>query len=103
MTVMDGDPTKSWSVAEAKAKLSEVIDQARSGRPQHITRHGRDAVVVVSVEHWTALDAAARVKARKGSLLEFFEPLRGADLRLDRPHGASRRMLDFSAPEWDEA
>jgi prevent-host-death family protein len=103
MTNMDGDPTESWSVAEAKAKLSEVIDQARSGRPQHITRHGRDAVVVISAEQWAALGAAARMNARKGSLLEFFEPLRCSDLQLDRPHGASRRMLDFNDPEWDEA
>jgi prevent-host-death family protein len=103
MTIMDGDQTQSWSVADAKAKLSEVIDQARSGRPQHITRHGRDAAVVVSAEQWAAVEAAARVNARQGSLLDFFEPLRGAALKLDRPRGGSRRSVDFDDPEWSEA
>ncbi len=41
-----------WSVAEAKAKLSEVIERARTEGPQHVTRNGKDAVVVVSAETW---------------------------------------------------
>lgn len=42
----------SWTVAEAKAKWSEVIDHARSHGPQTITRNGRKAVVLVSFEEW---------------------------------------------------
>jgi prevent-host-death family protein len=41
-----------WSVAEAKAKLSEVIDRALEEGPQAITRNGRPALVVVSSEEW---------------------------------------------------
>jgi prevent-host-death family protein len=44
--------TDTWTVAEAKAKFSEVIDKAQSGGPQTITRHGRNAVVVVAAEEW---------------------------------------------------
>ena len=40
----------SWTVAEAKAKLSQIIDQAQGEGPQTITRHGRSAVVLVSSE-----------------------------------------------------
>ena len=36
----------AWSVAQAKARLSEVIERARAGEPQLITRNGRKAVVV---------------------------------------------------------
>jgi prevent-host-death family protein len=38
----------TWTVAEAKAKLSEVIERAQSAGPQAITRNGRKAVVVVA-------------------------------------------------------
>ena len=40
----------SWTIAEAKARFSELIDEARSKGPQTITRHGRTAAVVVSAD-----------------------------------------------------
>jgi prevent-host-death family protein len=71
------DPT--WSVAEAKARFSEVLDQAR-GAPQTITRNGKRAAVVVSVEEWE------RRNSRTGTLADFLaaSPLRGSRLRVDR-------------------
>ena len=39
----------NWTIAEAKAKFSEVIEQARSHGPQTITRHGHDAAVIVAL------------------------------------------------------
>ena len=74
---MDGS---EWSVADAKARLSEVIETARRDGPQTITRNGKPAVVVVSVEEW---ETKTR---RKGSLAEFFRdsPLVGVDLDLER-------------------
>ena len=48
MTIM----TTAWTVAEAKAKFSEVIDRAMSEGPQAITRKGRKAVVIVAAEEW---------------------------------------------------
>jgi len=70
---------QSWTVAKAKAKLSEVIDRAQS-TPQTITRHGKPSVVVISAEEWQ------RKTARKGTLAEFLmeSPLRGAALDLER-------------------
>jgi len=69
-----------WTVAEAKAKLSEVIERAEKEGPQRITRHGEEAVVVVSAEEW------ARKAKRKGNLAEFFaeSPLRGVELEVRR-------------------
>lgn len=74
-----------WTLAKAKARLSEVIDRAQSG-PQVITRHGKPHAVVVSADEW------ARKAARKGTLAEFLlaSPLRGADLDLNRAHDAPR-------------
>lgn len=72
--------TDSWTVAEAKAKLSEVIEQARASGPQTITRNGRKAAVVVSADEW------ARKTKRVGTLADFFasSPLRGSGLKVKR-------------------
>ncbi|WID95602.1 type II toxin-antitoxin system Phd/YefM family antitoxin [Bosea vestrisii] len=70
----------SWSVANAKARFSELIDKAKSEGPQTVTRNGKPTVMLVSVEEWE------KRTAPKGTLLEFLQnsPLRGADLDLRR-------------------
>jgi prevent-host-death family protein len=78
----------TWTVAEAKAKFSELIERARSRGPQTITRNGRTAVVVVSAEEWT------RKTKRVGNLAEFFaaSPLVGSDLKIERIKGKVREI-----------
>ncbi len=75
-----------WTVAEAKAKLSKVIDHAQLEGPQTITRNGRTAVVLVSFEEWE------RKTKRRGNLAEFFaaSPLRGSELVVERSHEKAR-------------
>jgi prevent-host-death family protein len=70
----------TWSLAEAKAKFSELVEKARTVGPQHVTRNGKDAVVVVSVAEWDKRTRTPR------TLYEFLErsPLRGS--KLDLPH-----------------
>jgi prevent-host-death family protein len=87
MTTMTNRSSR-WTVAEAKAKFSEVIDHAKSQGPQTITRNGRTAVVIVAAEEWE------RKTRRKGNLAEFFasSPLRGSGLRLKRVNGKLRRV-----------
>lgn len=46
-----------WSVQDAKARFSEVMDRAAEEGPQTITRHGVDRVVVLSVKDYHALAA----------------------------------------------
>ncbi|TPK59980.1 type II toxin-antitoxin system Phd/YefM family antitoxin [Mesorhizobium sp. B2-3-3] len=77
----------SWTVAGAKARLSEVIERAQSS-PQTITRNGKPSVVVVSAEEWR------RKTVRKGTLAEFLldSPLRGADLDLERQRDEPRDL-----------
>jgi prevent-host-death family protein len=41
-------PDQAWTVAQAKAKFSEVIEKAASQGPQTITRNGRRAAVLVA-------------------------------------------------------
>ncbi len=60
----------AWSVAEAKAKFSEVIDKARREGPQRVTRHGKDAAVIVSADEWRAMTQPADERTFINALLD---------------------------------
>ncbi|RNJ50606.1 type II toxin-antitoxin system Phd/YefM family antitoxin [Methylocystis hirsuta] len=45
-----------WLLQDAKARFSELVRRVRSEGPQHVTVHGRDAVVVVSAEEFRRLE-----------------------------------------------
>lgn len=79
----------TWTVAEAKARLSEVIERAQSGGPQTITKNGRTAVVVVDAEEWE------RKTKRSGNLAEFFaaSPLRKSGLKIKRAKDGPRKVV----------
>lgn len=47
----------TWQVQDAKTRLSEVIERARTEGPQTITRHGAERAVVLSIEDYRALAA----------------------------------------------
>jgi prevent-host-death family protein len=44
-----------WALQDAKARFSEVFRRARHHGPQHVTLHGRDGVVIISVEDFQRL------------------------------------------------
>jgi prevent-host-death family protein len=78
----------TWTVAEAKAKFSEVIDKAQSDGPQTITRNGRTTAVIVAAEEWE------KKTKRTGSLADFFaaSPLRGSGVQIKRLRGRVRKV-----------
>lgn len=80
--------TKAWTLADAKAHLSEVVESALQQGPQIITRHGRKAVVVVAAEEWE------RKTQRQGTLADFFaaSPLKDSGLEVERPQDAPREL-----------
>lgn len=51
---------KSWPVADAKARFSELLDTCLREGPQLVTRHGAEAAVLVSVVQWERLNRAAK-------------------------------------------
>ena len=77
--------SKAWRLQEAKNQFSLVVDKALSEGPQTVTRHGRPAVVVVSVA-----DYRKKSRSRRKSLLELFEPLRGVELEIERDRSLPR-------------
>lgn len=78
----------TWTVAEAKAKLSELIARAETNGPQTVTRNGRTAVVVVAADEWQ------RKTRRTGTLAEFLarSPLRQSNLEVERPKDRPRKV-----------
>lgn len=78
----------SWTVAEAKTRLGELLERARSAGPQTITRHGRTAAAVVSPEEWE------RKTRRTGNLAEFFaaSPLQDSGVEIERRTERPRKV-----------
>ena len=56
-----GQPT--WSVQDAKNHFSEVVEAARRGGPQTVTKHGKPAVVVVAAYDYERLIHLERAQA----------------------------------------
>ena len=78
----------SWQLQDAKAEFSTLVRRAIDGRPQVVSKHGKDVVVVLSYDG--VLDA---IEPRE-NLLDFFRssPLVGVDLDLERQHGSLREV-----------
>ena len=67
----------SWQLQEAKNRFSEVVDEALTHGPQTVTRHGREVVVVLSIEDYR------RMNPPKNTLLEFLQVSTLAAVELD--------------------
>jgi prevent-host-death family protein len=78
----------TWTIVEAKARLSELIAKASSEGPQTITRRGRKVAVVVSTQDWD------QTTKRKGNLAEFFaaSPLRDVETAIERIQDGPREI-----------
>jgi antitoxin Phd len=76
-----------WPLAEAKNKFSEIVEKALAEGPQYVTKHGREAVVVVS---------AAEYRKLTGRTIRFKEYLRSGesfeDLELARDQSPIREV-----------
>ncbi len=80
----------TWALAEAKAKLSEVVERAERHEPQEITRNGKPVAMMVSMDDWMK-----QVGERPdGTLVDFFSdsPLSRTRVPLGRPRVMSRRV-----------
>ena len=79
---------KTWQLQEAKNRFSEVVEEALRQGPQTITRHGREAVVVISAAEYR------RLKKPDVGLVEFFRrsPLKSVRLDLERQRDLPREV-----------
>jgi prevent-host-death family protein len=51
---------QTWAVQDAKSRFSEFLDACLAKGPQIVTRRGAEAAVLVPVEVWRRLQAAAK-------------------------------------------
>ena len=69
-----------WQLQDAKNKFSNLVEKAQSKGPQVVTKHGREAVVVLYIEEDKKL-----IKPKK-NFVKFFQtsPLASVELDLSR-------------------
>lgn len=80
---------QTWAVQDAKARFSEFLDACLAKGPQVVTRRGAEAAVLVPVDVWRRLQAAA-----KPSLKDLLLSDRGrGDLVLPERGQARRRRV----------
>jgi antitoxin Phd len=76
-----------WQLQAAKQHFSELVERARRDGPQVVTKHGKEAVVVVSVEEFR------RLRESEPSLVEFIRSAPDFDeLELDRARDRGRPL-----------
>ena len=77
-----------WQLQEAKNKFSRLVEKARQEGPQFVTRHGKDAVVVLSMEDYQ------KIAKPETSLFHFLQssPLRDIAIDIARDKSAPRKM-----------
>ena len=77
---------QAWPVQDAKARFSEFLERCLAQGPQMVTKRGAEAAVLVPVEEWRRLQAAARP-----SLKELLLSETGRGTLPARTRGASTR------------
>ena len=78
---------KMWQLQDAKSHFSEVVERAKGGEAQVITRRGEKAVVVIDYDRYLQLTGQAR------GLLEV--------LRGDPPYEDELTIERDRSPGWD--
>lgn len=77
---------QTWTVQDAKALFDELLDACSADGPQMVTKRGAEIAVLVPVQEWRRLNAAAQPSLKQLLLSDDAH----ADLALP-PRGAARR------------
>ena len=80
---------QTWPVQDAKARFSEFLEACISDGPQMVTKRGAEAAVLVPVDEWRRLQAAARPSLKQLLLSDTGR----VDLLIPPRGSASRRKV----------
>ena len=83
---------KYWSVQDAKARFSKLLDDCVSEGPQVVTRRGAETAVLVPIAEWKRLNNTVRP-----SLKELLMSDEGRT-DLDLPHQGMAKRRTRTAP-----
>jgi len=67
----------TWQLQDAKSKFSQLVENAMSNEPQFVTKHGNNAVVILSFEDYK------RITKPKINLVTFLRNSPLANIELD--------------------
>jgi antitoxin Phd len=79
----------AWPVQDAKARFSEFLEACIAEGPQVVTKRGVETAVLVQVDEWRRLEAAARPSLKQ---LLLADTPRFAPLAKARGHARRRRV-----------
>lgn len=79
---------QAWPIQDAKARFSEFLDTCLADGPQMVTKRGAEAAVLIPVDEWRRLQAAARPSLKQLLLSE-----QGRAVLVIPPRGQSRRRV----------
>ena len=77
---------KTWPLQDAKNQFSQVVELAQTEGPQTITRHGKPVAVIMAAVEFK------KIARPKESPVEFFAPLHGSGIRLERSRDLPRKL-----------
>ncbi len=67
----------TWQLQDAKSKFSQLVEKAMSSEPQFVTKHGHNAVVLLSFEDYK------KITKPKTDLVTFLRNSPLAEIELD--------------------
>jgi len=70
----------TWQLQDAKSKFSQLVESAMLNEPQFVTKHGNNAVVILSFEEYK------KITKPQTDLVTFLRnsPLKEAELNISR-------------------
>jgi len=76
----------TWQLQEAKNKFSKLVEKAQYEGPQIVTKHGKESVVVLSVEEYK------KIVKPKSNLFQFIQasPLSKTLINIERDKSVAR-------------
>lgn len=87
---------KSYSIASARAKLADIVDQVEAGSEVELTRRGKKVAVMMSAARY------ARLRGEGAAFMKAYETFRAehdlAAAGLDREWARGLRQRDVGRP-----
>lgn len=82
----------TWQLQHAKQQFSEVVRRAHDDGPQVVSRHGRDTVVILSIEDYE------RLRGRRRDFKQFLASAPDIDALVIERSADLPRPLDLCDP-----
>jgi prevent-host-death family protein len=87
---------KTYTIANARAKLADIVDEVEAGADVELTRRGKKVAIVMSAARY------ARLRGERVAFMAAYDAFRAghdlADAGLDRSWSRSLRQRDVGRP-----